>query len=622
MPDPSRPVLALRVGITGHRWRRESDAPGTRLDPSREHEVRVTLRDILARIARASSAVCGEHASRYIDGLPWLSLVTALAEGADTIAAEVAAEPEIGFVLEVVAPYDLATHAARCAPGTTARQLWDAAAARLVLDGPPLADEPLSDGGPARHEASLVETNRRLVWNCDLIVAVWDGERARGEAGTAQVVMRARDEGLPVVHIPSNNPSAWTMLDAAGGVAAGLDAPTALDIVVRRLLLPPEASTSGTLTTLERSLDDYDAETPPSWPVRVVVARLYKAVVFLLTGFGADARPSGLADGPSDLAVPWSPIAGLEGAEARRSSILDDAFRRADYYANAFAARHRATFTTILSLAPLAVVCAWCGSVAPDEVKSSWALAELALLLVLVIVFVRSRRLRFHEKWLDYRLLAERLRHHGFLWMLGRTSPVIRVPTTAAFSDPRPAWVNWQYRTVTRPLGVTPITFTPAVVRALAADIRIGLLEAQQQYNRVTHHLAHHADHRLHALPWIPLVAAMVAAAAHVITHALHVHLPAGLEAAVTPGGIVGPAAAAALHGFASQAGFGEIGLRADASAQQLDRFLARLDALDPEHVLASRALGDLVLEAVDTMGADLSGWRVDYLARPLAPPG
>jgi hypothetical protein len=37
---------------------------------------------------------------------------------------------------------------------------------------------------------------------------------------------------------------------------------------------------------------------------------------------------------------------------------------------------------------------------------------------------------------------------------------------------------------------------------------------------------------------------------------------------------------------------------------------------------LASQAVGDLVLDAADVMGEDLAGWRVDYLARPVNPPG
>jgi hypothetical protein len=46
------------------------------------------------------------------------------------------------------------------------------------------------------------------------------------------------------------------------------------------------------------------------------------------------------------------------------------------------------------------------------------------------------------------------------------------------------------------------------------------------------------------------------------------------------------------------------------------------LEAIDVSAPLASKALGDLTLELADVMGEDLAGWRVDYLSRPVNPPG
>jgi hypothetical protein len=622
-PDSSTLIpLALRVGITGHRWRDAADPSGRGLDPAHADALRATVGHVLREIAATVNTVRALPDARWTTEVPRLSLVTALADGADTLAAEAAVAVEVGYQIELVVPYDLATYAPRCAPGTVARSIWDRASSRLILDGLARADEPVGDGTTVRSESALVETNRRLVWNCDLLIAVWDGRPARGEAGTARVIARARDEGVPIVHVAPDDSNAWTILDAAGGIADGASPKEALAAVVRRLLTPPATATQGGHAVLEGALDDYRRETPPSWVVRNITARIYKVITWLLSGLDRDVGLGALPPSPQALGVPWQPTPSSTEASTRRTRLLDHAFQRADYFATAYAARHRSTFTTILTLAPIAVVCAWCGSVAPESKKGAWAVAEVVLLLVLIGFFFRSRRRRFHERWLDYRLLAERLRHHGFLWMLGRTSPVVRVPTHAIFTDPRPAWVNWQYRAITRPLGVAPIALTPATLRELAADVRRGLVEAQAQYCRTTHRIAHRAEHWLHGLPWVPLLAAVGAAATHVITHALHVTLSKRSTDLLTMAGVIGPAFGAALHGFASQSGFQEQGIRTDASAQQLDRFLARLDALDLDQPLASQSLGDLVLEIADVLGEDLAGWRVDYLARPLTPPG
>jgi len=605
-----RPQLALRIGITGHRWRESQHAPHERLGHEQAEPLRASLRVVLRRIQAAVVAHQQRHPSRYQSGAPVLSLVSALAEGADELAAGVAIEPDIGYHLDVVAPYDFAAHAPRCAPGTPLRALWDRARARLILDGQPLADLPLEGQSGARDEAALVETNHRLVWNSDLIIAVWDGLDARGVAGTARVIARARAEGLPVLHIAANDPSRVALLDALGSDAPPPNVLDAIDLVVARLLAVHHGATDDDAQS--RAIDDFANESPPWWFVRALSSQVYGVAMWCFTPLTARARPRPLRAAPSALPVPWDTL------EPR----LADAFRRADYYATAYGARHRSTFTTILLLAPFAVMFAWLGSGAAAHLKWWWALAELSLLCVLLLFFANSRRLRFHERWLDYRLLAERLRQLGFLWPLGRNSPVVRVPSHGTSADPRMAWANWWYRALTREIGLANVALTPDTLRQQHASLAIGYVAEQSAYNRHAHHVAHGAEFWLHFLPWVPLLLALGAALTHVVEHVLHIPLPKSVLPWLTGCGILGPAFGAALHGFGSQAGLPEIGIRTAATVQQLDRFAERLAAVDLTRPLASVQLGTIALDIADVMGGDLAGWRVDYLARPVNPPG
>ncbi len=623
-----RPTLALRIGITGHRWREAHHRDDERLDPANASAVRASLQRVLECIRTVTTSVHTAHGELFSTHTPILSLVSALAEGADELAAEAALAPESGFVLDVVAPYDLATYATRCAPGTKIRSLWDRARARLILDGAPLADEPRGDTMSARDEQSLSETNRRLVWNSDLIIAVWDGYPARGEAGTANVIERARAEGLPVVHIHSVDPSQVRVLDAAGSDLREPDAWKAIGEVVERLLMPPEpprveghAAQAGAsrIKAIQRAIREYSAESPPGIIIRHLAVRVYQLAQFVLTGHGS---LQALAATSADITPPWHTIDTAHLMSARRHAVIDPAFQRADYFATAYGLRHRSTFTTIAFFAPFAVVCAWFGSSAAESLKLPYALTELLLLSVLVLFYARSRMLRFHQKWLDYRLLAERIRHLGFLWPLGRSSPVIRVPTHALYTDPRPGWVNWWYRTVAREAGLASVELDPPTVRALAKQIELALVDAQLRYNRHANHIAHRAEHRLHFVPWIPLSLALVAALLHVLEQLHLLHMSESVAHALTSVSIIGPAVGAALHGFASQAGFQEASIRTDASAQQLERFQQRLTAIDLGAPLASQALGDLALSVADVLGEDLAGWQVDYLSRPVNPPG
>lgn len=622
------PTLALRIGISGHRWREAHHGPHERLAKENADAVRDAIRRVLQCIRETAYRVHNERIDLFRRDTPRLSLISALAEGADELAAEVAVEDDSGFVLDVVASYDFATYAARFAPGTPTRALWDKARARLILDGTILADEPASGELQARNEATLVESNRRLVWNSDLVVAVWDELPARGEAGTARVIERARAEGLPIVHIHSQHPHHVRVLDAAGSDLQESNPWKAIADVVERLLELPEAppahgheavASQGRVKAIERGVRDYMRESPPGAVVRHLAVRIYQLAQWLLTGAGSLRA---LADRDAAIPAPWRTVSPASDMSARRAEIIDPAFRRADYYATAYGARHRSTFTTILFFAPFAVVCAWFGSSASEEAKLPYALAELSLLVILTTFFARSRRLRFHEKWLDYRLLAERLRHFGFLWPLGRTSPIIRVPTHALFTDPRPGWVNWWYRSVARETGLVSIELDRPTIGALAEQIDELLIRAQLAYNRHSHRVAHRAEHRLHLAPWFPLSLALIASLLHVLEQLGVVHLTHEVAHALTSIGILGPAFGAALHGFASQAGFQEVGIRTDASAQQLERFQQRLTEIDLDAPLASQALGDLALSIADVMGEDLAGWRVDYLSRPVNPPG
>jgi hypothetical protein len=481
-----------------------------------------------------------------------------------------------------------------------------------------------------RDEATLVEAIRRLVWNSDLIIAIWDGLDARGVAGTARVVERARIEGLPVLHIHSIQPFSLAMLDAHGGDALPADPLLALDQVVERLLaVHPVAAHAtahasaaseahghhdgATSATLQRrALDDFAGETPPNWFIRNVSSQLYGLALWVLSCFDAGARPKGMVASPQEL----------PRDEFDPHIRLREAFQHADYYATAYGARHRSTFTVILFCAPVAVFCAWFGSVAKPDEKFWWALAELSLLCVLLVFYANSRRGRFHERWLDYRLLAERLRHLAFLRPLGRNSPVIRVPLHGTEADPRLAWANWWYRALTREIGLANVSLTLPVRTQVASTLAGNCIADQAAYNRKTQRVAHRAEHKLHVVPWVLLLFALAAAATHVVEHVLGQKPSDGFANFLTGLCILGPALIAAFHGFANQAGLPEVGIRTAATVQQLERFGERLRSVDLSRALASAQLGDIALNVADVMGGDLAGWRVDYLARPVNPPG
>ena len=129
----------------------------------------------------------------------------------------------------------------------------------------------------------------------------------------------------------------------------------------------------------------------------------------------------------------------------------------ADALAQWCAGRFRDTFTAIYLLAVSAVVvgvAAHLVTSAPPAVGTALDIAEPLILAAMLWAAWSGRRRAWQQRWLDYRSLAERLRHLAILWPLARTTPLIRLPISRSPTDPRFGWVGWLLRAVARDAGV------------------------------------------------------------------------------------------------------------------------------------------------------------------------
>ncbi|RLB18919.1 MAG: hypothetical protein DRG82_02795 [Deltaproteobacteria bacterium] len=58
----------------------------------------------------------------------------------------------------------------------------------------------------AERDASYASAGREVLRRSDILLAVWDGNPAKGTGGTAQIVEEAKQAGIPVVWIDSRTP--------------------------------------------------------------------------------------------------------------------------------------------------------------------------------------------------------------------------------------------------------------------------------------------------------------------------------------------------------------------------------------------------------------------------------
>ncbi len=180
MIDPKRHSgpLPLIVGVTGHRDIADDDVAA----------VREMIGKVLASLR---------------ESFPWseIQLLTALAEGADQLAAEVAVS--LGVPLIAVSPMPLAAYEATFAADAgrkTLRRLWSAALTRMEL--PPVADAPGGMLEKLQYEQAGLVISR----TSHVLLALWNGleawepgaseaERLKMQGGTAHIVyLRAAGE--------------------------------------------------------------------------------------------------------------------------------------------------------------------------------------------------------------------------------------------------------------------------------------------------------------------------------------------------------------------------------------------------------------------------------------------
>jgi hypothetical protein len=120
-----------------------------------------------------------------------LRLHTPLATGADQIAAICARSS--GYFVRALLPFDPGEYRKDFADGDELDTFEQALAAADEIDALP--------GERADVETAYLVVGETLVRTADVLVAIWDGDPARGPGGTANVVELALRSGTPVIHL-------------------------------------------------------------------------------------------------------------------------------------------------------------------------------------------------------------------------------------------------------------------------------------------------------------------------------------------------------------------------------------------------------------------------------------
>ncbi len=615
---PPLPRLSLNVGVTGHR---PKDLTDTNLDTLREkiREVLEFLREFAGNLSEAENYYANPQK-------PMLRAISALAEGSDRHVAHQALA--LGFELQCPLPFDREEYA----------KDFDTEGSVLEFDTLLQHKNTTAvlelDGSREREADSYLAAGRVVLGQSDVLLTVWNGEVRNKKGGTSQIVAEARQRNLPTIWINSDAPHNVYLRISDGkwnpwAVGAG-----SLVIWLEALFRPPSRSKEDEdATTL---FTDYFSEVQHvynrGWlwlPFRNLCADgRWTLPSFLLPDFNQSGRDE------------WQQVPEVAATFSKETVQIMDAANLFEHYgwadglAGYYGNLYRSAFVVNYLLGAVAVLFAFLHFAFKEHHSIDWMFTalELAALGSVAVIYRFGTKGRWHERWVDYRLLAEYLRQLFFLTPLGPgelSSP--HIPAHMAAGDPRTTWMHWHYRAVRRDLGIIRARFSSAYLESIRTFLGSkSLIGGQVEYHENNARRFERLDRRfvwwIKSLFVFAILAAVMALFPEKIAGWIRRLLPLstldGVVIVLAAIATVSPAVGAALAGIRSQGEFERVRKRSKAMHHWLKHIADRLKAPTAGSApTSSDALSMVVAEAGQLMVDELLDWRIVFKDRPLPEP-
>ena len=597
---PPRPGFVLSVGVTGHR--------ADRLTRALQASARRRVEEALELVSQLAAEIHAEGARWYSAAPPELRLISALAEGADTICAEVALSRH--YHLDVPLPFT-AQEYARDFESDDARETYHGLLARAsrVLELP---------GSRASEEAAYSLAGGAILASADILLAIWNGQGSGGRGGTGDVVASALAMGKPVIHVPlsSDEPVRllWHGLGPAGGNWHSALEPPAEDFdrdtlneAIRAQLLPPSEPAE------TESLIGFFGETE-----QLRMRRIEYPLLLAVTGAqklrsGAWSKDPYLATTRADWArfdVHWA-----DRIVAGGFALLEQGYAWADHLANRFAQSFRSGHVVNFVFSATAVALALLGYLIGGHVKVVFVIFELLLIAAIVANTRVGHAEAWQQRWLDYRQLAERLRPMRSLKLLA----VARPPVVSASSRTGTRrWIDWYASAIWRQLGLPCGRIDEERAQALARMVKEEEVGPEVAYHHRNAHRMAHVNHRLHQFGSICFISTVLLCIGFLFTNAFFdEHLAKETAILFTVATATLPAFGTAAYGLRVQGDFAGSAARSGATAAALSQLA---DELEGQPTLARTAA--IANAAAAVMLVDIAEWRLTYEQRALEIPG
>jgi hypothetical protein len=615
---PPRPRFTVRVGITGHR-------PNKLYGPIVE-----TIEDQLSRVFKgieeAASDLWKANAALYSTDTPQFRLLSNFAAGADQLA--VSACPA-GWLIEAILPFPKDEYLKDFSESVSGdnrdgrKEFLESLQKASSVTQLPLRNS-------ERRTQGYLDAGSYLLRQVDLLVSVWDG-MAPEPGGTGALVKEAHQGGIPVIWLS-------TVSNHVPRLITGFDE--------RGAPLAPEANcTEGPLTSALKpifdgpsSLVNYSRR-PAQDAIRTFYGEIWLpccrvpaydllARIATLKKPRLVIRARSFSDQCSDWDSFFKDAPAVSNLTERLRQVLLPRFVWSDALAVHYSHLYRSAYVSSYFLSAVAVFIALGGVFAVHiEQKALVVAAETLVIGVIIALIFFGRRRFWHERWLEYRALAESLRHGRFLAFLSEFGRGHGGPPGLTASTP--SWTLWYLRATMRELNL-PSAVLDATYRwrILSATVT-NEIDKQIQYHQENRRTAHRIDHLLHNVGVFCFVATFFILAVFLVGYGYVLLLGESETAGDHPFTALGhipfllkpwmfictaglPALGAALTGIRAHGDF-------DASEHQSAQMISSLMTLKEDYTAALRQDSDLedtaerLIAAARIMSEDLVAWEDLY---------
>jgi hypothetical protein len=616
--SPPRPRLVVRIGITGHRPHQLGDGS--------EATHATGLRRLLEEVVALADTVHRDNRDVFDSAPPQLRLVSALAEGADRIAAGVALAS--GYELVCPLPFARDEYAHDFKDEASRREFetyLSYARSVLELDG-------RRDAEDRAYEAASLLT----LAHSDIVVALWDGQPSKGRGGTADTVRHAVESGLPVIWFDEFGQGPRLLF--AGGISRVSDpadlarrAETLtsdhLAALLTETFAPPARDRPGAEGEARRRLKQFLSEHE-----RRLNLWLWYPLLIRVLG-GRRLRATDLLPAEYQAAVDaewtdyWRTVAPLEDPPTGVRSVVAPRYAWADKLSVYFAQAYRGSYVSNFTLSAI-TVCLSLATVFSALLggKPLFVITELILVATILVNSSLGARRNWHERWLDYRQLAEQLRHMRMLIFTGIPLFDASKAHIRGGAEPGPMWIDWYTRATARELVPPSRPVDQSYLRTAAQVIGAIEVEPQRDWHRGNSRIMERVAHRLHLAGTALFFTTGCITVAELIVIAIHrAHLVPDFEVfehpfaeAATFFCAVLPALGAAISGIRVQADFEDVSERSHGMARHLDGIAK---TLRDRRELDFSFVSNLAQSAAEVMLTDIADWRFVFRGKSLTLP-